>query len=967
MEEGRLLYIQRVIRVMPCFISSLLFGHLSKETVRRVLFGLLLVAVWGMGPWVASAQSLSRSIAILEVPEDDGPPDPVKTYGAQYLAETAGLPFTTTASVDSAATHGFVIATSGIDATTFSPAQRDTLRSYVDRGGVLVAGNFKDPNLFDLFGITGESFARDRHRIQFLSSQLPETFSWMDESREQTISLGDPERDQVIFSRSYQPQEASVLARFDDESPALTRHEYGDGAAYLLGVSLRDVTIRNQMNRDFTAQRTFSNGFEPSGDVFPLLVRSLFRTHVPTTVWKHTAPLDNQSTLIISHDVDSESGMVWMNQFAEYEQSQGITANYYITTHYIDDNLGSDYYTPYRDSIAKLDAQDQRISSHSVGHFPDFDELPLGALGNTRDNYTPFYDGDQTEDGTILGELEVSQNLLEEDVPQDVISFRSGFLLFPDKLVNGLDTLGYRYNSTFSANTVMTSFPYRTVKGRSFGGPVTDVWEVPMTISDIFRDEPISEDNWPEKVDVWLDAQEKYAANGSPVVLLIHPNRGYKIDAEQSFVEQLPSDVAIVSTEAFGQFWKERVATSLETIREGQTLTIRLSNRTTVPDSLSLVVDDAADVESILLRNADGQALSYESTSRPDGTLLIHSATPAGDDLVAETSLAVDSDGPSDFGTTGVGLRFWGTEGEGLVTVQKFGTAPTEADNIPDDNVSDFRFVMTAPPSLSFDSTEVRFGVSSLSGIDHPEEVQVYTREETGSGLFAPLETSVADNGTPGDVSDDTLSVRVGSFSEFALASDSNPLPVEMTRFRVRAAGNAAQLTWTTASERGNAGFEVQRRRADRSASSWTQVGFVESAAPGGTSSDPISYRFADESLPYGADSLRYRLKQVDTDGTTQVTESRSLRRRTQDVELRDPAPNPVRQRAVIRYAVPDRRQVRLDLYDVLGRRVRTLVQGPKEGRLAVQLEASGLSSGVYFLRLRAGATEKTRRLTVVR
>lgn len=952
---------------MPRSISSLLPGSSCRVTAVFALLGLLFPGLWGMNPRAASAQTVSRSIAILEVPEDDGPPDPVKTYGAQYLAETAGLPFTTTASVDSAATHAFVIATSGIDATTFSPAERDTLRSYVDRGGVLVAGNFKDPNLFDLFGIAGESFARDRHRIHFLMSALPGTFDWMDEPREQTISLGNPERDQVIFSRSYQPEEASVLARFDDESPALTKHEYGNGAAYLLGVSLRDVTIRNQMNRDFTAQRTFSNGFEPSGDVFPLVVRSLFRAHVPNPVWKHTAPLDNQSTLIISHDVDSESGMEWMNRFAKYEQSQGITANYFITTHYIDDNLSSNYYTPYRDSISKLDAQDQRISSHSVGHFPDFVELPLGTLGNTRDNYSPFYDGDGTVDGTILGELEVSKNLLEEDAPQDVVSFRSGFLLFPDQLVNGLDTLGYRYNSTFSANTVMTSFPYRTVKGRSFSGPVTDVWEVPMTISDIFRDEPISEDNWPEKVDVWLDAQEKYAANGAPVVLLIHPNREYKIDAEQSFVEQLPSDVAIVSTEAFGQFWKERVATSLETTREGQTLTIRLPNRTTVPDSLSLAVGDTADVESIFLRNADGEALSYESTARPDGTLLLHSAAPAGDDLLAETSIAVGSDGMNDFGTTGVGLRFWGTEGEGLVTVQKFGTAPTEADNIPDENVSDFRFVMTAPPSLSFDSTEVRFGVSSLSGIDNPEEIKIYTREDPGSGLFASLETSVANNGTPGDISDDTLSVRVDSFSEFALASDSNPLPVEMTRFRVRAAGQAAHLTWTTASERGNAGFEVQRRRADWSSSSWTQVGFVESAAPSGTSSEPISYRFADEPLPYGADSLRYRLKQVDTDGTTQLMEARSFRRRTQDVELREAAPNPVRQRAVIRYAVPDRREVRLDLYDVLGRRVRTLVQGRKEGRHTVQVDASGLSSGVYFLQLHAGATEKTRRLTVVR
>jgi hypothetical protein len=71
------------------------------------------------------------------------------------------------------------------------------------------------------------------------------------------------------------------------------------------------------------------------------------------------------------------------------------------------------------------------------------------------------------------------------------------------------------------------------------------------------------------------------------VVLLIHPNRGYKLDAEQSFVEQLPSDVAIVSTEAFGQFWKNRLSTGVETDRQGETLTIQLTNRQTLPDRAS--------------------------------------------------------------------------------------------------------------------------------------------------------------------------------------------------------------------------------------------------------------------------------------------------------------------------------------------------------------------------------------------
>jgi len=593
----------------------------------HVVGALLLLLGLAVAPHRSLGQATAedRTIAVLEIPEDDGSPDPVKTYAVQYLAMVAGIPFTTTSSLDSATAHSVVIPTSGLDGNTFTDEQRSKLRSYVDGGGVLIASNFKDTKLFDVFGIGGESFSRKRYRINFLDGKLSDKFEWIDEPREQTVSLGDTSRSTVIFSRGYSLRGATALARFDDGSPAITRHPYGDGYAYLLGVSIRDVTIRNQMNRDFTAQRAFSNGFDPTTDVFSLFVRSVFREHVPHTVWKHTAPIDSRSAVIVTHDVDSESGMRLMNQFASFEQKLDITASYYITTHYVDDFLAGDYYTPYRESVRRLHEQGQHVGSHSVGHFPDFDELPLGAMGNNRDNYSPHYNGEQTVEGTIMGELEVSKALLEQDVPQKVVSFRAGYLLYPNKLVNALDTLGYRFNTTFSANDVMTSFPYRNVKGRTFSGPLSDVWEIPMTISDVFNDEPISEENYPEKVDVWQDVFNRYSANGSPVVLLIHPNREYKLAAEREFIRRLPSDVALISLESFGQFWLERASLDVSTTLEGNNLTIWIEDQDALPDSVSLIVDEAGGLDKLTLRNADGDSLSYETESREDGTLLLHS------------------------------------------------------------------------------------------------------------------------------------------------------------------------------------------------------------------------------------------------------------------------------------------------------------------------------------------------------
>ena len=81
----------------------------------------------------------------------------------------------------------------------------------------------------------------------------------------------------------------------------------------------------------------------------------------------------------------------------------------------------------------------------------------------------------------------------------------------------------------------------------------------------------------------------------------------------------------------------------------------------------------------------------------------------------------------------------------------------------------------------------------------------------------------------------------IESFSRWTLGSGASPLPVELASFeatKAQAGGTgeeAVQLSWTTASERNNAGFEVQRK-ADGSGpgGTWEQVGFRESKAAGG-------------------------------------------------------------------------------------------------------------------------------------
>jgi photosystem II stability/assembly factor-like uncharacterized protein len=78
--------------------------------------------------------------------------------------------------------------------------------------------------------------------------------------------------------------------------------------------------------------------------------------------------------------------------------------------------------------------------------------------------------------------------------------------------------------------------------------------------------------------------------------------------------------------------------------------------------------------------------------------------------------------------------------------------------------------------------------------------------------------------------------------------------------------------------------------------------------------------------------------------------------------------PNPFREATTLRYALAEAGTVRLAVYDVLGREVAVLVDGPQAaGDHEAVLAASGQPNGVYFVRLTAGASSETRRVTLTR
>ncbi len=78
--------------------------------------------------------------------------------------------------------------------------------------------------------------------------------------------------------------------------------------------------------------------------------------------------------------------------------------------------------------------------------------------------------------------------------------------------------------------------------------------------------------------------------------------------------------------------------------------------------------------------------------------------------------------------------------------------------------------------------------------------------------------------------------------------------------------------------------------------------------------------------------------------------------------------PNPFNPTTTIRYALPQRSQVNLTVFNTLGQAVSTLVNGTEEGGVhQVVFTGTNLSSGVYFYRLQAEGFTQIRRLLLIR
>ena len=171
--------------------------------------------------------------------------------------------------------------------------------------------------------------------------------------------------------------------------------------------------------------------------------------------------------------------------------------------------------------------------------------------------------------------------------------------------------------------------------------------------------------------------------------------------------------------------------------------------------------------------------------------------------------------------------------------------------------------------------------------------------------------------------------------------------PVELIAFDAKQENQSALLTWTTASELNNTGFDIE---ISEDGQNFTQIGFV----PGnGTTQELNTYQFI--TSPLAANSYIFRLKQIDTDGKFSYSDHLELTIELWNAHRLSVYPNPLTEESKIFLEVQETQFVSISLFSFDGKEIRNLFKAVVDASAPVELSVNSgdLASGLYLLEVR--------------
>ncbi len=229
------------------------------------------------------------------------------------------------------------------------------------------------------------------------------------------------------------------------------------------------------------------------------------------------------------------------------------------------------------------------------------------------------------------------------------------------------------------------------------------------------------------------------------------------------------------------------------------------------------------------------------------------------------------------------------------------------------------------------------------------------------AGLTWTQANKVVDHGLYSGALNNEKLYFVGSGGTILQGYGDPEVPVELVSFSASVVNTTVNLSWSTATELNNRGFEIERSYNN---GNWEVIGFVSGK---GTTTNVSIYSYSDNTTLIGKYS--YRLKQVDYDGTFSYSN-------IVDVNIGIPTqfslsqnyPNPFNPTTSISFTLPKSEFVTLKVFNLLGQEVRTLVNGFMESGSYNQIfDASNLSTGTYFYQLKTESFSDIKKMILVK
>jgi hypothetical protein len=242
-----------------------------------------------------------------------------------------------------------------------------------------------------------------------------------------------------------------------------------------------------------------------------------------------------------------------MLEFARMESTEHVRSTFFIQTKYVSDsNSRSFFFGKDLVDLRQLQSLGSSLGTHSVIHSRAFNHFDLGSGEETFPSYQPRGTGFESATGaTVFGEVRVSKELLDGSLlDHQTVFFRAGHLRVPPSLPEALQRTGYLFDSSFTADDVLTNFPYALPLDLGFDED-SGLYEFPVTIED---EEPPP---LPQRVDKAMEVIRANAENQAISVVLIHSNEAKgKLAAEQEMLQELGPEISATDMESYARFWR---------------------------------------------------------------------------------------------------------------------------------------------------------------------------------------------------------------------------------------------------------------------------------------------------------------------------------------------------------------------------------------------------------------------------